>query len=83
VLNWACYLTVLTEILTGGLLYFDRGGAIVIEIHWLTTWTIVAIAPVHVLAHFAFGGVDQLLRLLRPVQLAPSQPRFDPHLDGR
>jgi hypothetical protein len=83
VLNWACYLTVLTEILTGGLLYFDRGGAVAIEIHWLVTWTIVAMAPVHVLAHFAFGGVAQLLRLFRPVQLAPSQPRFDPHLDER
>ena len=35
VLNWACYLTVLTELLTGGLLYFDRGHAIVVQIHWL------------------------------------------------
>jgi hypothetical protein len=83
VLNWACYLTVLSEILTGGLLYFDRGGAVVIEIHWLVTWTVVAMAPVHVLAHFAFGGVAQLLRLFRPAQLAASQPHFDPHLDKR
>jgi hypothetical protein len=81
VLNWACYLTVLTEILTGGLLYFDRGGAVVIAIHWLTTWTIIAMAPVHVLVHFAFGGVAQLLRLFRPVLRAPSQPRFDTDLD--
>jgi Prokaryotic cytochrome b561 len=81
VLNWACYLTVLTEILTGGLLYFDRGHAIVVKIHRLATWIIIAIAPAHVLAHFAFGGVAQLLRLFRPVQLAPQQPHFDPHLD--
>ena len=79
--NWACYLSVLAAILTGGLLYFDHGGAVVIEIHWLATWTIIAIAPVHVLAHFAFGGVAQLLRLFRPVRLAPSQRRCDPHLD--
>jgi cytochrome b561-like protein len=77
VLNWVCYLTVLIAILTGGLLYFDRGGPAVVEIHWLATWTIIAIAPVHVLAHFAFGGVPQLLRLFRPVQLARSQPHFD------
>jgi hypothetical protein len=86
VLHWACYLSVLTEILTGGLLYLDRGGAVVIEIHWLVTWIIIAMAPVHVLAHFAFGGVAQLLRLFRlrlsrPVQLARSQPCFDPHTD--
>jgi hypothetical protein len=81
VLNWACYLAVLTEILTGGLLYFDRGYAVVVEIHWLVTWIIIAIALLHVLAHFAFGGVAQLLRLFRPAQLAPSQPHFDPHLD--
>jgi hypothetical protein len=81
VLNWTCYLTVLTELLTGGLLYFDRGHAIVVKIHWLATWIIIAVAPVHVLAHLAFGGVAQLLRLFRPVQLAPPQPHFDPHLD--
>jgi len=80
-LNWACYLTVLTEILTGGMLYFDRRCAVVVETHWLATWTIVAIAALHVLAHFAFGGVAQLLRLFRPVQLAPRQPHFNPHLD--
>jgi hypothetical protein len=81
--NWACYLAVLTEILTGGLLCFGRGGAVVIEIHWLTTWIIIAMAPVHVLAHFAFGGAAQLLRLFRPAQLPPLQPRCDPqlHLD--
>ena len=71
VLNWACYLSVLTEILSGGLLCFDRGSAVIIEIHWLATWTLIAIAPVHVLAHFAFGGVAQLLRLFRPAQRAP------------
>lgn len=75
VLNWACYLSVLTEILSGGLLYFDRGSAVIIEIHWLATWTIIAIAPVHVLAHFAFGGIAQLLRLFRPAQRPPLQLR--------
>jgi Ni,Fe-hydrogenase I cytochrome b subunit len=81
VLNWACYLTVLTEILTGGLLYFDRGHATVVRIHWLTTWIIIAMAPAHVLAHFAFGGVAQLLRLFRPVQLAPPHPHANPRAD--
>ena len=82
VLNWACYLGVLIAILTGGLLCFHRGGAVVAELHWLATWTILAMAPVHVLTHFAFGGVAQLLRLFRPVQLAPSQPRCDTKVRG-
>jgi hypothetical protein len=79
--NWTCYLSVLTEILTGGLLYFDRGGAVVTEIHWLATWLIIGMAPVHVLAHFSFGGVAQLLRLFRPAQPARSQPHCDLHLN--
>jgi cytochrome b subunit of formate dehydrogenase len=78
--NWACYLAVLTEILTGGLLYFDRGGTVVIEIHRLATWIIIGLVPGHMLAHFAFGGFAQLLRILRPVLRAPSQPRYDTHL---
>jgi hypothetical protein len=41
VLNWAGYLGVLTAILTGGLLYFDHGSAIVIEFHWPATWIIL------------------------------------------
>jgi hypothetical protein len=56
---------VLTEILTDGLLYFNRGGAVVVEIHWLATRTFVTMAPVHVLTHFAF-------RRRRPA--APSVP---------
>ena len=82
VLNWACYLAVLIAILTGGLLCFDHGGAVVIELHWLATWTILAIAPVHVLAHFAFGGLAQLLRLFRPAQLAPPPPRSNTQVRG-
>jgi hypothetical protein len=47
---------------------------------WIIPIVVAIIYPI-VLAHFAFGGVAQLLRLFRPVQLAPSQPHFDPHPD--
>lgn len=76
--NWVCYIAVLTQILTGGLSYVALGGSFVIEIHRLMTWLIIALVPVHVLAHFAFGGFPQLLRLLRqPAPLAPRPLPFD------
>src|SRR5438477_157013 len=76
ILNWICYLNLLAQLLTGAMLYFGRGGAAAAEIHWLGSWAIVAFVPLHVLAHVAFGGLHQLLRLFRPAPLTPRQPRF-------
>jgi hypothetical protein len=76
-LNWVCHLAIFAELVSGGLLLFGHAGSILLEIHWIGTWIIVAYAPLHVLTHLAYGGFQQLLRLFRPVPLPPRQPRFD------
>jgi hypothetical protein len=53
--------------------FMHRGyGGWLIDAHLLATWLILAFAVVHVLAHLAFGGFAQLLRVFRPKRmLAP------------
>jgi hypothetical protein len=79
-LHWICYLTLSTEIVTGALLYLNRGSATVLKLHWIGTWAIISFLPIHVLLHLAFGGSQQLLRLFRPVRLPVRPPPFDPSL---
>lgn len=77
-LHWVCYLTLVTEIVTGALLYLNRGGATVLMLHWIGTWAIIGFLPAHLLFHLAFGGSQQLLRLFRPTRLPVRLPPFDP-----
>lgn len=79
-LHWACYLTLVTEIVTGALLYVNRGGATVLMLHWVGTWAIIGFLPAHLLFHLAFGGSQQLLRLFRPTPLPVRPPPYDPSL---
>ena len=77
-LYWAFYLALLSQIVTGGLLYFDQGNDIALKLHWLGLWIILGYAAAHVLAHWHIGEAPQLLRILRPSRLLPQPPPFDP-----
>jgi cytochrome b561 len=77
VLHWVCYLTLVTEIATGVLLYLDRGGAVMLRVHWIGMWAVFGFLPAHLAFHLAFGGPQQLLRLFRPAPLPPRPPPFD------
>ena len=44
-LNWIFYLTMVSQLVTGGLLYFDHAGGIVLDLHWCGTWMIASYAP--------------------------------------
>jgi cytochrome b561 len=79
-LHWLCYLTLASDIVTGGLLYFGFGNATVLLFHWMGTWTVIGFLPAHLMFHLAFGGPQQLLRLFRPAPLAVRPPPFDPSL---
>jgi cytochrome b561 len=83
VLHWVCYLTLVTEIVTGALLYLNRGGATVLRLHWAGMWAVIGFLPAHLLIHIAFGGPQQLLRLFRPAPLPVRPPPFDPSLLDR
>ncbi|HXX09165.1 MAG TPA: ethylbenzene dehydrogenase-related protein [Pseudolabrys sp.] len=77
-LTWIFYLTLLTEIVTGALMYFDYGSGFVITVHWLGMWVVCAYLFAHVLAHWKVGRARQLLRIFRPSRLLPPPPKFDP-----
>jgi cytochrome b subunit of formate dehydrogenase len=77
-LHWAFLATLLLQLATGGLLYFGHAEHILITLHWLGTWTILAYPALHVFAHWQFGGVPQLLRIFRPAPLAAPPPPLDP-----
>ncbi|HVY57147.1 MAG TPA: ethylbenzene dehydrogenase-related protein [Xanthobacteraceae bacterium] len=78
VLYWILFATLLTELVTGGLLYFGYGSDFIVSLHLMGTWMVLGYAALHIAAHWAAGGATQLLRVLRPTRLAPPPPPFDP-----
>lgn len=77
-LYWAFYAAMLTQLVTGVLIYLGAAGGLTVEAHWLGMWAILAYAGSHVLSQAKLGGKVQLLRILRPSRLAPPPPPFDP-----
>ncbi|MGA2288836.1 ethylbenzene dehydrogenase-related protein [Bradyrhizobium sp.] len=78
ILYWVLFVTMIMEIATGTLLWLGFGRAIWVEMHMWGTWIILGYTAAHILAHFALGGVNQLLRVVRPTRLGPPQKPFDP-----
>ena len=78
VLHWAFFATLSLQLATGGLLYFGHTEHILVTLHWLGTWAILACAALHVFAHWKFGGAPQLLRMFRPAPLVAPPPPLDP-----
>lgn len=73
ILYWILFLCLAGQVVTGILMHRGYGGAVV-QLHLLSTWLIAGYGPVHVLAHFAFGGVRQLIRVFRPSRVPASVP---------
>jgi Ethylbenzene dehydrogenase/Prokaryotic cytochrome b561 len=78
VLHWAFFAILSLQLVTGGLLYFGHTEHMVVTLHWLGTWMILAYVALHVFAHWRFGGAPQLLRLFHPAPLTPPPPPLDP-----
>jgi hypothetical protein len=78
ILYWGFYTTLLVQLITGGLLYFSLAPAFLFAVHWYGMWVILGYAWLHVMSNWAFGGSQQLLRIVRPALLAPRTPPFDP-----
>jgi Ethylbenzene dehydrogenase/Prokaryotic cytochrome b561 len=78
ILYWGFYTTLLVQLVTGGLLYFSHANAFLLEVHWYGMWVIFGYAGLHVMCHWALGGPQQLLRIVRPALLSPRTPPFDP-----
>ncbi len=74
-LYWIFFVTMVTLLVSGGLLYFGfYSGCDVAMLHWAGTWVILAFAVLHVVAQYSNGGAAQLLRIFRPAPL-PAPPQ--------
>lgn len=76
-LYWIFYLTFLSELATGGLLYFGLGNSAMADIHWIGMWVILGYAVLHVTTQWKLGGTSQLLRILRPSRIQPPPPPLE------
>jgi hypothetical protein len=77
-LYWIFFITMLTLIGSGGLLYFGIfAGHLVLTAHWFAMWAVLSFVVLHVSTHFAVGGLSQLLRIFRPMNLTPPPPALD------
>ena len=78
VLYWVFFITMLSLMGSGGLLYFGFfAGYDMATLHWYGTWVILGFAGLHVLSHFGIGGASQLLRIFRPTGLSAPPPQLD------
>lgn len=62
---WILFAAVLTLTATGILLYMGKGG-ILVDIHYISALVVFAYIFIHVVLHYMYGGLAQLLRLFRP-----------------
>lgn len=65
ILYWALFAGLIVQIVTGLSLFRGYGGWLV-QVHLYVTWALVAYVAAHVAAHFALGGLKQILRIVRP-----------------
>jgi hypothetical protein len=78
VLYWVFFITMLSLMGSGGLLYFGFfAGYDMATLHWYGTWAILGFTGLHVLSHFGIGGASQLLRVFRPTGLSAPPPQLD------
>ncbi len=78
ILTWIFFGSMVTLIVSGGLLYFGIfAGYNVLMLHWYAAWVVPGFALLHILIHFRIGGASQLLRIFRPERLPPPPPRLD------
>jgi hypothetical protein len=77
ILYWMFFVTMSTELITGGLLYFGYGNSILLDVHWIGMWVLLGYPALHVLVHWRMGGTPQLLRVFRPSSLIIAPPPID------
>src|SRR5262245_60421574 len=74
ILYWVFFVVMLSELMTGGLLYFGYSNGVLRSFHWIGMWVILGYPVLHVLVHWKLGGLFQLLRVFRPAPLIPPPP---------
>lgn len=77
VLYWLFFLVFLIQLITGMLMYLGHAGSGMVQMHWFGMWLILGYVVLHIFSHWRYGGVGQLLRILRPASQVASPPPFD------
>lgn len=75
-LMWVGFAAFAIEVITGPLIYFGQAGFALV-LHRNAVWICLAFPFLHVLLHYAYGGLRQLLRIVRPARLVPPPPAPD------
>jgi hypothetical protein len=73
---WALLAALCTEIATGVALLLGAGG-LWLRLHLHATWILLGLAVVHVAVHLKYGGMSQVLRIVRPARLVVAPPPPD------
>jgi hypothetical protein len=77
-LYWIFYAAMLSQLVTGVMLYLGHVSHLTVQAHWLGLWVLLGYGVLHVFSQWRLGGAGQLLRILRPTRLAPPPQPFDP-----
>jgi len=78
ILYWIFYAAMLSQLVTGVMLYLGHVSYLTVRVHWLGLWALLGYAVLHVFSQWRLGGSVQLLRILRPTRLPPRPQPFDP-----
>ena len=76
VVLWVGFAALAAETVSGILLYLGQA-AWSVSVHRHAVWFCIAFPIAHVLCHFLAGGVDQVLRIVRPTRLVVPPPPPD------
>ncbi|HMB48440.1 MAG TPA: ethylbenzene dehydrogenase-related protein [Afifellaceae bacterium] len=72
ILHWALFALVTVMTVTGVLLYLGYGG-LVVRIHTIAAFAVISYIVFHLISHFNYGGIDELLRIFRPARLVENR----------
>jgi len=76
-LYWLFFGVMVSQLATGGLLYFGYANHLIVRTHWLGMWAIIAYVAVHLYSQWHYGGIVQLLRVFRPKQPVALPRQFE------
>ena len=76
-LYWLFFLVMLSQLLTGTLLYLGYADSLMVQMHWLGLWLILGYVGLHLVSQWLLGGAAQLLRIFRPTRRIPASRQFE------
>jgi len=65
---WMLFVSIIVLTVTGILLYIGKGG-LWVDVHYISALFVFGYTFVHVVLHYMYGGLQELLRLFRPTGL--------------